>query len=237
MRTQVALILFCTWFISPGVTSAGVLTVFGDTGVVWNGGPSPEITLGLVNNTLVDESVSGFQLRLHIVADASASGQLLFESADMPASNYIFAGVSLNEPQFTGPSSPTVDDYWDLHSMFFMGMGTDIDSGQSRNLITLKFDDALAPQGLFFIALSPFNEDHIDSSFYSPLPSGAATSFGNAPPSNEDFIVASIFVGAQQAQPVPEPHAGLTVMIGVGLYFFCRRAADYSQSLLCSTDY
>lgn len=230
VRTQVALILISAWLISPCTATAGTLTVVGDMGVVWNGGPSPELTLGLANTTTIDEAVSGFQLRLHIIADASASGQLLFDTAGMPASNYIFVGNSLNEPEFTGPPSPTIDDYWDLHALFFMGGGTDIDAGQSRNLITLTFNDALAPQGLFFVAISPFNSDHADSSYYSPLPDGTATSFANLPAGNGEIVVASIFVGAQQSQPVPEPHAALAAIIGAALVWVCRRRAGCSQS-------
>ncbi len=226
VRTQVAFILIFTWLSFPCVATAGTLTVVGDMDVTWNGGPSPTVTLGLKNDTALDDWVMTFQLELQIVAGPSATGQLLFDSAWTPSTGYLFGGGGLQpNPAYNGPPTSIIENFFDIDFNF----GTLLAAGDSANLIQFDFDDSLSPQGEFFITLGPFNGDF--ASYYSSVTSGGdATSFANVGTSNGHIIVANVILGAQQAQPVPEPHAALAAIIGAALYWIRRRGAGFSQS-------
>lgn len=179
---------------------AASMIVVGDSGVTWNGGSSPTMTLGIRNDSNVTEDLLTFQLELEIVAAPSATGQLQFATVAMPADDYLFEGRSMLMPfAFSGPSV-TVEDYTDID----LFLGKSVAPGESFELVSLTFDDSLAPAGLFYIVLAAFDDDR--ASFYSSLSSLDATSFANA--SNQDgrIVVASVFVGAD-APPVPEPQS------------------------------
>ena len=203
---------------------AGVITVSGPSNIVWNGGPSPRITLMIENLPGPSEDVVGFQLDLNLVPVLNQStGVLRFNTINVADADYIFDGTSAFFDPVPPPlpvMSDTVEDFFDF------GFQT-VDS-QPFGLVTFDLDDthATPPSGYFEIVLSAY--DPLASWYF---PDGAGESpFDNTEEGAQPAVLGVIGINVEQAPAaVPESSTlqlsgvAVAMLLGAGAYRYRRR--------------
>ena len=201
----------------------GNLTVSGPGNIVWNGGPSPQITLMIENLPGPAEDVVGFQLDLSLVpVIGQSAGVLRFSSISVASSNYIFDGNSLMYPdQLPQPVlSSSIEDFFDFP---LVGLQT-VAPGSPFGLVTIDFDDTdpSPPSGYFQIVLSAFGP--LESWYF---PDGASeTPFANTLDGAQSAVLGVIGINVE-AEPAAVPESSALQLAGAAVAILLAGAARH----------
>lgn len=176
----------------------GVLVVQGPTDVIWNGGPSPRMTLSIHNPTSGPVAVIGYQLDLALIPATVDQGVLKINTISIADADYIFDGNSIFEPPPLSIQATSVEDFFDYAFDPLI-----IPPGASFGLVTFDFDDSEipAPAGYYYLQLAVFGQE---GSWYFADGDVTETYFSNSPLGAFPVTVGIIGLNIE-ANGVPEP--------------------------------
>jgi hypothetical protein len=169
-----------------------------------------ELTLQLHNDTAAPVVILLWQLHLEVSPEASALGQLSFDSVSA-APNPLFEPPSEPGPPIGSPATSIVLSDTDLLTF----TGTAIAPGESRNIALLRLTASPDAQGLFSLSMREDMDDFDASSYWFPgdgLPEPLRFSNFDNLRSMESEKLASI-----QLLNVPEP--SLSALAGASMTF------------------
>jgi hypothetical protein len=196
---RMLLLFVLTCCVAAGTSSLSAASLsLATNSLVWNpavSNISPSILIGLLNSQAVNDPdlLAGWQLNLKLQPQASATGTVLFNSAELPTSGYLLEGNSaglISDIDMAGTTLTAFDDDDTLPP----GVAV---PASGKSLLSLNFSTPNNAQGTFqLIALAPpggftqWGDTTLADRFFANVPSG----------STAPIVLATVTI-------VPEPSA------------------------------